>query len=367
MSVIAFTFIVFAFICFIVQILSLTIVSHRLRRRVVHQDYYNLGVTLLRPLSGLENNLVQTIESSFTLEHTFLEIIFCIVSIDDPAYATARFLMAKYPRHDAKILVGAGDWKNPKLGNLSKGWNAAKHDWVLMVDSNVLLPADAVAVMFDAQGSDVGLVSSPPVGCAPKGFWAELECAFLNSYQARWQLMADEFDLGFAQGKAMLWRKTFLNAHGGLEALTHEAAEDAAATKVVNDAGRRVAVVCKPFLQPLGQRTLSQVWYRQLRWARLRRASFPLFFAPELLSGSIVPLLAICLSGYPWFALILAAYWYALELIFAHTVGWQLSPYTLFAMLLRDVMIPILWFGAIIGDDFVWQGNSMTTDVAKDV
>src|SRR3954469_724133 len=31
----------------------------------------------------------------------------------------------------------------------------------------------------------------PPIGCAPERTWAELECAFLNSYQARWQRFAD--------------------------------------------------------------------------------------------------------------------------------------------------------------------------------
>ena len=40
-------------------------------------------------------------------------------------------------------------------------------------------------------------------------------------------------------------------------------------------AGLRVRLVDAPFEQPLGERCGADVWQRQLRWARLRRASFP--------------------------------------------------------------------------------------------
>jgi ceramide glucosyltransferase len=35
-----------------------------------------------------------------------------------------------------------------------------------------------------------------------------------------------------------------------------------------------VRLVDRPFPQPLGYRSAADVWRRQLRWARLRRASF---------------------------------------------------------------------------------------------
>ena len=99
-----------------------------------------------------------------------------------------------------------------------------------MVDSNVYMPKDHLQRMLSAWREDTGLVWSPPVGAAPEGPWAELECAFLNTYQARWQCFADTLGFGFAQGKAMLWRHSMLEAAGGIAALGREPAEDAAAT-----------------------------------------------------------------------------------------------------------------------------------------
>src|SRR5262249_25098397 len=65
--------------------------------------------------------------------------------------------------------------------------------------------------MLSAWCRATGLVSSPTIGCAPQSVLAELECAFLNTYQVRWQCFADSVGLGFAQGKAMLWRRDLLD------------------------------------------------------------------------------------------------------------------------------------------------------------
>ncbi|MFX9065588.1 glycosyltransferase, partial [Acinetobacter baumannii] len=92
-------------------------------------------------------------------------------------------------------------------------------------------------------------------------------CAFLNTYQARWQYAADTLGFGFAQGKTMMFRRRDLEAAGGLVALGAEPAEDAAATKLVRGMGLNARLVDAPFAQPLGPRTWKQVWDRQARWA----------------------------------------------------------------------------------------------------
>ena len=186
---------------------------------------------------------------------------------------------------------------NPKLNNVVKGWRAARHDWIVIADSNVLMPRDYIERLFASWRDDTGLVASPPIGCRPDGVWAEVECAFLNTYQARWQYIVDTFGFGFAQGKTMLWRRADLDAAGGIEALGKEVAEDAAATKVVRGAGLKVRLVDRPLAQPLGRRSAAEVWNRQLRWARLRRASFLLYFLPEIFSGGVLPMIGVAYSG----------------------------------------------------------------------
>ena len=176
---------------------------------------------------------------------------------------------------------------NPKLNNVVKGWKAARHDWVIIADSNVVMPSDYIQRLLARWSPDTGIVCAPPIGARPESFAAEIECAFLNTYQARWQYAGDSSGYGFAQGKTMLWRRETLEAGGGIEALGAEIAEDAAATKLINAQGLNAHLVDQPFQQPLGRRRLRDVWSRQLRWARLRRATFPLFFAPEIFTTSL--------------------------------------------------------------------------------
>ena len=106
-------------------------------------------------------------------------------------------------------------------------------------------------------------------------------------------------------------------------------------------------LVDEPFQQPLGRRRLRDVWSRQLRWARLRRVTFPLFFVPEILTTSLFSLAAAGVAapcfrrerrprrrrdsgflvrrrGCSRFAL----------------AGWPLSWRTPFAWAVRDLMLP---------------------------
>src|SRR5581483_262871 len=177
-----------------------------------------------------------------------------------------------------------------KLNNLVKGWRETKSEWVIFADSNVLMPPDYVQRLLNGWRAGTGILCSPPIGCRAHGLGAELECAFLNTYQARWQYAADSAGYGFAQGKTMLMRRRVLARAGGIHALAEEIAEDAAATKIVRRLGLDARLVDAPFGQPLGARTLKQVWDRQTRWARLRRITFPVFFAAEILTGSLLPL-----------------------------------------------------------------------------
>ena len=323
-------------------------------------------VSVLRPVRGLDPFDELTLRSSFTLDYARYELILCCEDADDPVVPMIRRLMAEYDAVDARLLIGRDALcPNPKLNNLIKGWREARYDWVVMADSNVLMPADYLQRLLAGWRGDTGLLCAPPIGCMPSGFWAEVECAFLNTYQARWQYAADTVGLGFAQGKTMLWRRADLERAGGIKALGQEIAEDAAATKVVRRAGKRVRLVDRAFGQPLGQRSAPQIWSRQVRWAKLRRATFPFYFLPELLTGAVAPFVAAAYAAEMFevssagVVAALAVAWYGSEAALALGAGWHLSLLSPLAWMARDAMLPVLWVQAWLGNSFNWRGNDM--------
>jgi len=360
------------------HIVSIIVAAWRCRPRpvvksaVVKSTVALPPVSIVRPICGLDNFLEETLRTSFELAYPTYELIFCVASARDPAIAVVQELIAAHPQSRARLLVGDDSVShNPKLNNCVKGWRAAQHSWIAIADSNVLMPPDYIQRLLAAWKSDTGLVCSPPVGCRPVGFWAGLECAFLNTYQVRAQYFVDTLGFGFAQGKTMLWRRADLEAAGGIGALGTEIAEDAASTKIVRAAGLRVRLTAPPFEQPLGRRRMTEVWRRQTRWARLRRSCFPLYFAPEILGGAVFPLIA---AGYAAYAADISVFgtvaalsfvWYGAETALVKAAQWHLTPLYPVQALLRDLLLPLLWIDAWIGTDFVWRGHQMS--IATDV
>jgi ceramide glucosyltransferase len=356
------------------MVVHLTTVLIALRRlRIPDEDASAFAagpaVTIVRPVRGADPGEEHALRTTFTLSYPSYEVIFCCADAEDPVVPMLRRLIAAHPSVAARLLIGEEAISdNPKLNNVMKGWRAAAHDWIVITDSNVELPRDYLQRLLAAWRPQTGLVSAPPIGSAPQNLGAEFECALLNTYQARWQYVSDTVGNGFAQGKNLFWRKSDVAAAGGLEVLAREPAEDAAATKVVRELGLKVRLADGAFAQPLGSRTFAQVWLRQVRWARLRRQTFPLLFAMEIFSGLAIPMLALVMAMTafdfgidPW--LVAAGYalaWFGAEAALAAGVGWHLSWRSPALWLVRECALPVLWVQAWLGKSLVWRGNEMT-------
>jgi ceramide glucosyltransferase len=323
------------------------------------------GISILRPVCGLEHGLEATLASSFHIEHPSYEVLFCVEQADDPAVPLVRRLIRAHPHVPARLLVGDdGDGINPKLDNLLKGWDAAAHDWIVLADSNVLFPPDYLDRLFARWTERCAFVCSPIVGVDAQSRAAELEEAFLNTYQARWQLAVDELGYGFVQGKTILLRRSELADAGGLAALARELAEDAAATKIARQRGCVARVVNEPFAQPLGRRRFAEVWRRQLRWARMRSLSFPALYCTELPAGGLPPFALGCALAvadvllWPGVAAMMLV-WYGAEALLAHAFGWPLRLRTPLFWIARDLLLPVLWFRGWAVRRYEWRGHAI--------
>ena len=195
-------------------------------------------VTIVQPLCGVEPFRGKRFARFSRSTIPDYEIIFCLADADDPIAPLVRGAIASHPERPARLLIGDDRVSaNPKLNNVVKGWKAARHDWVIIADSNVLMPPDYIQRLLERWRPNTGHRLRAPIGSQPELFAAEIECAFLNTYEARWQYAAEAAGFGFAQGKTMLWRRDILEAGGGIEALGAEIAEDAASTKLVHAQG----------------------------------------------------------------------------------------------------------------------------------
>jgi len=150
--------------------------SSKNSRRRKDAPHDHAGVSIVRPVCGIENHGEETLRSGFLLDYPNYEIIFCAAAAHDPVVPVVQALIAEHPEVPAQLLIGNDAISdNPKLNNVRKGWRAAAHDWLIMADSNVLMPRDYVQRLLATWRADTGLVASPPIGSRPDGFAAELE------------------------------------------------------------------------------------------------------------------------------------------------------------------------------------------------
>ena len=115
---------------------SVIVVMRRVRRVGKPMHRVEAGVSIIRPVCGVENFSEATLASAFRLAYPRYEILFCAADEADPVVPLVTRLIEAHPNISARLLIGNDRVSsNPKLNNVVKGWYAASHAWIVMADS----------------------------------------------------------------------------------------------------------------------------------------------------------------------------------------------------------------------------------------
>jgi len=238
-----------------------------------------LGISLLKPLHGLEEGLEENLASFCAQDHPAFQVIFCAVDQDDPALKVARRVIERFPTVDATVVVGpASNVANPKIANVLNGYARARYGIVAIADADMRVDPQylrSVAAAFDA--ADVGAVTCLYGGVASNGAASELAAMFVNDHFAPSVLVAQSIEpLTYCFGSTMAARKSVVDELGGLAALGTTIADDYALGALTTKAGYRVVLAPYVVANVMSDATLGALWERELRWARTIRAVRPL-------------------------------------------------------------------------------------------
>ena len=219
---------------FVLALVSLSIlwvaygsVLVRLLRRPQKAEHL-YGVTILKPLKGVDEGLEENLRAILRQDHPDFEVIFGCEDPNDPALSVARKVARECPGR--RILVvsgGGGQGMNPKVRLLRYLVQFAAHEWVLISDSNVRPDPGYLRAMQERQietGAD--LVHSILSGVGGESLGGRLEELQLNGWVAASICMIDLFGKPCVIGKSMLLRLSALGAVGGFEAVRDILAED---------------------------------------------------------------------------------------------------------------------------------------------
>ena len=152
----------FCIIATVLHLASIATVLQRVRRSAaeVNGGESLEGISIIRPVCGVENFSEETLLSGFHLDYPRYELLFCVAQASDPVVPLVRRLIELHPHVPARLLVGNECISaNPKLNNVVKGWAAASYPWIVMADSNVLMPPDYLHRLLETWRPDTAFAA----------------------------------------------------------------------------------------------------------------------------------------------------------------------------------------------------------------
>jgi ceramide glucosyltransferase len=337
------------------------------RRRGPRADADLPPVTILKPLKGVDDRLLDNLSAFCRLDYPRYEIIFCLQGTSDPALRVARKVKESHPQREISIVASnCRDGLNPKVSNMIPGYAAARYPFVLISDSNVSPdPGYLREAISHFRDPDVGLVSHLVRGVGARSLGARLESQHLNTFiLPSVRLLDVMFSLPCVIGKSMLMRRSDFDAVGGFRSVKDYLAEDYMLGERFRKAGKKVVVSSSAVDTVDVYRTVRQFLSRHARWNRMRFSiAGPAYFA-ELLAnpvGLAVPMVAAA-AGTGESALLaglVVGGKMAIDAAMLRVLGEPKSARWAVLGPLRDLMAFGLWFAPFLSRNVEWRGQTL--------
>lgn len=321
-------------------------------------------VTMLKPIYGLERNLERNLRSALSQDYPDYQVVMSVQRLDDPALPLLRRLEQEYgPERATVVAVQSEPVVNGKVQNLENGLSAARHDILVISDSDMFTPADYLArIAAPLRDADVGYVCTLYKGVDARSWYEQLELLTYNAEFIPSSVFAYRTGAsGLCLGASVALRRTTLEAVGGLASLADYLVEDYELGRRILERGQRM-VLLPYFVDLTVDLDSAKSWWRhQIYWDQNTRAARPVGFAASVLTRAVpFALLYAALRLFdPLGLLILLA---AIAVRLGTAAGNALllrdraTLRALWLLPLRDLAGLLFWVLAMGKRTFVWRG-----------
>jgi ceramide glucosyltransferase len=324
-------------------------------------------VTILKPLKGIDPEIGESFRSHCEQQYPEFQLVFGVSDPNDPAIALVRDLQIKYPNIPIELVVCSRVLgPNVKLSNLAQMLPSARHDLLLVNDSDIRVPKDYLQnVVAPFANPSVGLVTCLYSGLPGATLGSRLEALSLSTDFIPGVLSARFLERGlhFGLGSTLAFRRNDLIAIGGFEALLDCLADDYELGRRIASTGKKIELSAANVTTFLPAYTLPQFVRHQLRWSRTIRDARSWGYAGLLftfgLPWALVTLLAARGAVWAWILL-------AVTLVMRLTVAFVTAVFVLddhqflrdiLLLPVRDMLAPFIWTASFMGNRVHWRGE----------
>lgn len=343
-------------------VLTVAAARHYLNERSPQESAFP-PISILKPLSGIDEGLEENLRSFFAQDYPDFEILLAVHFPDDPAIPVVESIRRQFPQIPSRLIVtNEPPYANHKVFSLARAAAEAHNELLLMSDSDVRVsPVLLRCVAKEFQDSRVGLVTCPYRAVPGLSLWTTLEAIGMNTEFLSGVLVARMLNgMDFALGCTLTLRRKALQQIGGFDLLKDYLAEDFVMGKKVSESGWRVLLSCAIIEHRIGSQNWSRSITHRLRWARSTRRSRPLGYIGQIFTNPLPLALLLCVVWPPgWWLAILA-------LSFRAAAAWATAGWILCDPLVRtrwwliplqDLLSFAIWIGGFFGNTIVWRGR----------
>jgi ceramide glucosyltransferase len=337
---------------------------YRYSRRVPLAAVSQPPITILKPLHGDEPLLEQALASFCDQDYPGFQIVFGLQDPADPALHTIRRLRARFPLVDIDVVIDpAQHGVNRKISNLINMYPRAKHDLIVMADSDIHAPRDYLrhlAVELSRPG--VGLVTTLYAGVGSSDTMAaRLGAAQINHSFLPGALLARSLGREDCLGATMMLTRETLELVGGLAALVHHLADDAVLGRLVSARGETVALAATLPSTTVPEMRLPELFAHELRWGRTIQSLAPVGFALSAVQYPLFwGLVAMLFAGLaPWSIALFGAIWlFRASVMLGIDAALGLSmAVPIWLLPLRDILSVAVIVASYGGSKVAWRGH----------
>jgi ceramide glucosyltransferase len=264
-------------ICLAAQVLA----AARFARRRPAPQMGEPSVSILKPLHGAEPGLYENLRSFVEQDYPTVQLVLGVTDPEDKALDAARAVIRDAPRADIALVVDRRvRGSNGKVSNLENMLPAAKHDVLVLADSDMRVDRHYLATVTAAlRDRGIGVATCLYKGVSTGGLWSDLGALQINLAFLPNALLADALGLGGGCfGATIAISRATLERIGGLAPLRNELADDRRIGDAVRACG--LAVALAPYLVEarVWEPSFAALWRHELRWARTVQRLSPLGF-----------------------------------------------------------------------------------------
>ncbi|MGH9851194.1 MAG: bacteriohopanetetrol glucosamine biosynthesis glycosyltransferase HpnI [Blastocatellia bacterium] len=322
--------------------------------------------TIFKPVRGADAEAYENLASFCRQDYPEYQIIFGVREENDPVVPIIRKLIEDFPERDLELVISPDEiGYNPKVSNLQNMYAKAKHDILLIADSDIRVEPDYLRrVVAPMRQSHIGMVTCLYRGVNPTTFAGLLENIGITSTFGPEVCSARALEgIAFALGSTIVMRRELLERIGGFPAVANFLADDFLLGNFTAREGYEVLLSDCVVEHASEPDTMSAMLKHQLRWGCSTRISRPWGYRGLILTyGTATSLMALLAWNFAGFALWLFAATMLIRLLPAFVVGvWGLRDYALaryfWLVPLRDLITFGVWVASFFGDEVEWRGT----------